>query len=120
MVNHGITTGALFCMIGMIDRRADTRELARLGGLWARMPVLSAFFLFFALASLGLPGLNNFTGEIMVLLGTFQVPSRCWPSSVPRGVVFAAAYMLRLVREVFWGPPLGHRRLARPDTRARG
>jgi NADH-quinone oxidoreductase subunit M len=107
MINHGITTGALFAMVGMIDDRARTRRLDELGGLWARVPVLSCFFLFFALASLGLPGLNNFTGEILILLGTFQTrPELAIPAAA--GVVLAAAYMLRLVREVLWGEPLGN------------
>ena len=107
MVNHGITTGALFAMVGMIDARAGTRSLDELGGLWARVPVLSAFFLFFSLASLGLPGLNNFAGEIIILLGTFTSrPELAVPAAA--GVVLAAAYMLRLVREVLWGQPLGN------------
>ena len=106
MFNHGITTGALFCMIGMIDARAKTRQLDSLGGLWARMPVLSGFFLFFSLASLGLPGLSNFTGEIIILLGTFKVHP-VLTILAAAGVVLAAAYMLRLVREILWGPPLG-------------
>ncbi|MBE0597203.1 MAG: NADH-quinone oxidoreductase subunit M, partial [Desulfuromonadales bacterium] len=72
MFNHGVTTGALFIMIGMIQHRAETREIGHLGGMWGKMPVLSAFFLFFCLASLGLPGLNNFAGEILILLGTFR------------------------------------------------
>jgi NADH-quinone oxidoreductase subunit M len=68
--------------------------------------VLSAFFLFFSLASLGLPGLNNFAGEIIILLGTFTSrPELAVPAAA--GVVLAAAYMLRLVREVLWGQPLG-------------
>ncbi len=106
MVNHGITTGALFSMVGMIDQRAHTREIARLGGLWTRVPVLGAFFLFFSLASLGLPGLNNFTGEILILLGTFTTHP-VWAALALGGVVFAAIYMLRLVQGVLWGPTKG-------------
>ncbi|BCA80920.1 NADH dehydrogenase subunit M [Desulfuromonas sp. AOP6] len=102
MVNHGITTGALFALIGMIDARAHTREISELGGLWAKAPVLGAFFLFFALASLGLPGLNNFTGEILILIGTFAVHP-LWASLGLVGVLFAAIYMLRLVQGVLWG-----------------
>jgi len=106
MVNHGVTTGALFAMVGMIDQRAGTRRIDRLGGLWARTPVLGCFFLFFSLASLGLPGLNNFTGEILILIGTFKAHP-WWGAFAMAGVVFAAAYMLRLVLEVVWGPPRG-------------
>jgi NADH-quinone oxidoreductase subunit M len=105
MFNHGISTGALFIMIGMINHRAGTRQLDQLGGLWGKTPILSAFFLFFALSSLGLPGLNNFVGEILILLGTFQR----WPvlaAIAVLGVVYAAAYMLRLVHGTLWGPEM--------------
>ncbi|PLX84259.1 MAG: NADH-quinone oxidoreductase subunit M [Desulfuromonas sp.] len=104
MVNHGITTGALFALVGMIDARAGTRRLDGLGGLWARIPVLSAFFLFFCLASLGLPGLNNFAGEILILVGAFQARP-IWGALGMAGVVFAAAYTLRLAQGVIWGEP---------------
>jgi NADH-quinone oxidoreductase subunit M len=73
MINHGISTSALFVMVGMLDERLDSRKFSDMGGLWKKMPVFGAFFLFFALSSLGLPGLNNFVGEILVLIGTFQV-----------------------------------------------
>jgi len=106
MVNHGVTTGALFALVGMIDDRAATRRLDELGGLWGRVPVLSGFFLFFALASLGLPGLNNFTGEILILLGTFSAHP-LWGGIAIAGVVFAAAYTLRLVQETLWGEAKG-------------
>ncbi len=106
MVNHGITTGALFAMVGMIDARAHTRQIDQLGGLWGRIPVLGGFFLFFNLASLGLPGLNNFAGEILILIGSFKaVPA--WGAIAMAGVVFAAAYTLRLVQGVLWGPAKG-------------
>jgi NADH-quinone oxidoreductase subunit M len=104
MFNHGVTTGALFIMIGMIQHRSHTRQIDELGGLWAKVPVLSAFFLFFCMASLGLPGLNNFTGEILILLGTFRVHP-WWGALAMAGVLFAAAYMLRLVQGVLWGTP---------------
>jgi len=106
MVNHGITTGALFALVGMIDERAHTRQLSGLGGLWSRVPVLSACFLFFNLASLGLPGLNNFTGEILILIGTFK-SAPLWGTIAACGVVFAAAYTLRLVQGVIWGEAKG-------------
>lgn len=106
MVNHGVTTGALFALVGMIDERAHTRQIAELGGLWGRVPRLSFFFLFFSLASLGLPGLNNFAGEILILIGTFQTQP-VWAATAFAGVVFAAAYMLRLVQGVLWGAPQG-------------
>jgi len=102
MVCHGVTTGALFGMVSMIRRRTGTRELEKLGGMWKETPVLAAFFLYFSLASLGLPGLANFAGEILVFLGTFQV-APVWASLALGGVVFAAAYMLRMIQGVIWG-----------------
>ena len=103
MVAHGITTGALFVLIAMLEARTTTRNLDELGGLWHCAPVLSAFLLFFALASLGLPGLGNFAGEILVLIGTFQ-KHPVWAILAIIGVVFSAAYMLRMVRHTIWGP----------------
>ena len=106
MFNHGITTGALFAMIGMIHARCASQGLCDMSGLWGRVPVLSAIFLFFALASLGLPGLNNFTGEILVLIGTFQ-NHPVWAVIAAVGVLFGAAYMLRMIQGVIWGPAGG-------------
>jgi len=102
MVCHGITTGALFGMVSMIRRRTGTREIAKLGGMWNETPVLAAFFLYFSLASLGLPGLANFAGEILVFIGTFQTHP-VWGILALAGVVFAAAYILRMVQGVIWG-----------------
>ncbi|WP_302504178.1 complex I subunit 4 family protein [Geoalkalibacter halelectricus] len=104
LLSHGITTAALFALVGMIDERAHTRRLDELGGLWGRVPRLGFFFLLFCLAALGLPGLNNFVGEIMILIGAFQTRP-WWGAAAFVGVVFAAAYMLRLVQAVLWGPP---------------
>ncbi len=103
MINHGVTTGALFVMIAMIRQRTGTREIEKLGGLWRTQPNLSAFFLLFCFASLGLPGLANFAGEILILIGTFA-EHPVWASLAVGGVLFSAAYMLRLVQEVIWGP----------------
>jgi NADH-quinone oxidoreductase subunit M len=102
MLTHGVTTGALFIMTSVIRQRTGTRSLSRLGGLWNRTPCLAAFFLFFSLASLGLPGLANFSGEILVLLGTFQ-SHPLWAVCALFGMVFTAAYMLRMVQGVIWG-----------------
>ncbi len=103
MVNHGLTTAALFILIALIEKRAGNRQLDELGGLWGRVPKLSAMLLFFSLAALGLPGLNNFVGEIMILLGTFSVQP-LWAVLAAAGLLLAAIYMLRLLQNVIWGP----------------
>lgn len=103
MINHGVTTGALFVTIALIHRRAGTRDLARLGGLWKNQPNLAAFFLLFCLASLGLPGLANFAGEILILIGTFQ-SNALWAIIAVGGVLFSAVYILRMVQGTIWGP----------------
>lgn len=103
-VNHGLTTGALFCMIGMIDARVGSRDFERLGGLWGRAPRLAGFFLFFNLASMGVPGLNNFAGELLILIGAFRAHPLLGALAAG-GMVFAAAYTLRLLQGVLWGPP---------------
>lgn len=103
MIAHGVSTGALFVVAGLLQERMHTRDLHRMGGLWSVSPRLSGVALFFALASLGLPGLGDFVAEFLVLLGAFQV-------SVPLaavaaiGVVAAAVYSLRLVQLAFQGP----------------
>jgi NADH-quinone oxidoreductase subunit M len=98
MINHGLTTSALFILVGMLDERVHTREIANFGGFWKKMPGFSAFFLFFALASLGLPGLNNFVGEFLVLVGTMRVwPVVTWFGFA--GLVFTVIYILRMVQK---------------------
>jgi NADH-quinone oxidoreductase subunit M len=102
LINHGISTSALFVMVGMLDERLGSRNFSDMGGLWKKMPVFSAFFLFFALSSMGLPGLNNFVGEILILIGTFQ--SR-WVISVLAfvGVLLPVIYLLRMVQDCLFG-----------------
>lgn len=102
MVNYGVTTGALFLMVSMIQDRTGTRELEDLGGLWSVSPNLSAFFLLFCLSSLGLPGLANFSAEILILFGVFK-SQPLWGGLAVGGVVFSAAYMLRVVQGTLWG-----------------
>jgi NADH-quinone oxidoreductase subunit M len=97
MINHGLTTSALFILVGMLDERVHTRELASFGGFWKKMPVFSAFFLLFAMASLGLPGLNNFVGEILILIGTFKVQPLVAALGFA-GLVFGVIYTLWLVQ----------------------
>ncbi|BCS52319.1 NuoM family protein [Geobacter sp. SVR] len=101
MANHGVTTGALFCMVGMLDERAHTRDIRAFGGLWGKVPLWSFFFLLFSLASVGLPGLNNFVGEFLVLAGTMkQSPLVAALAFV--GIVLTLIYTVRLVQEVLF------------------
>jgi NADH-quinone oxidoreductase subunit M len=103
MLCHGISTGALFILTGAIQERTHTRDLERMGGLWAAAPRLSGAGLYFALASLGLPGLGDFIGEFLVLLGTYRAhPIVAIVASV--GVLAATFYALRLVQCAFHGP----------------
>ncbi len=99
MANHGVTTGALFCLIGMLDERAHTRDIAAFGGVWGKIPIWSFFFLIFSLTSMGVPGLNSFVGEFLILAGTFkQSPLVVVLSFV--GIILPLIYMVRLVQEV--------------------
>lgn len=102
MVNHGITTSALFIMVGMLDERVGSRDFAAFGGLWKRMPVFSAFFLLFCMSSLGLPGLNNFVGEILILVGSFKKWTAAGVAGFA-GLALVLIYTLRLVQDVLFG-----------------
>jgi NADH-quinone oxidoreductase subunit M len=102
MVNHGLSTGALFLMVGMIYERRHTRLIRDFGGLWAIMPAFCTLFLIVCLSSLGLPGLNGFVGEFLILVGTFQV-SRTAGTLATLGIIFAAVYMLWMYQRVAFG-----------------
>jgi NADH-quinone oxidoreductase subunit M len=103
MVNHALTTGALFIMVGMLHERTGSRDLSDLGGLWQRIPVFSTFFLLFCLAAAGLPGLNNFVGELLILVGSFeQRPAAACVGFA--GAVLTLGYILRLVQATLFGP----------------
>lgn len=104
MINHGITTSALFILVGMLDERTRTRDLSEMGGIWGRMPVFSAFFLLFAMSSAGLPGLNNFVGEILILIGAFGTHPGAAMIAFG-GIVFTLVYVLRLVQDTLYGEP---------------
>ncbi|MDQ2696501.1 MAG: NADH-quinone oxidoreductase subunit M [Pseudomonadota bacterium] len=104
MLAHGASTGALFVVAGQLQERLHGRDLERMGGLWAATPRLAALALLFAMASLGLPGLGNFVGEFLVLLGAFQVDA-VLTAAAALGLVGAAAYALRLVQCALHGPP---------------
>jgi NADH-quinone oxidoreductase subunit M len=115
MINHGISTGGLFAIVGMMYERYHTRQINELGGIARRTPVLAMFMLVFTLSSIGLPGMNGFAGEFLILAGAFQ---RGWATApeplagqlqiisvlAVAGVVLGAWYMLWLVQRVFFGP----------------
>jgi NADH-quinone oxidoreductase subunit M len=102
MLNHGLSTGALFMLVGALYDRRHTRLIADYGGLAASVPVLAGVFLFVALSSLGLPALNGFVGEFLVLLGTFEA-YRWWVVPAAFGIVLAAIYLLWAYQRVFHG-----------------
>ncbi|MEM1328953.1 MAG: NADH-quinone oxidoreductase subunit M [Planctomycetota bacterium] len=130
MINHGLSTGALFLLIGMIYERYHTRSMRELGGLAAKMPVWATFMVFFAMASVGLPGLNGFVGEFMCMMAAFQADSSWaragamgmtegrlgpWFALVAgTGVIVAAIYILYMVGKVCFGP------LREPDQHGHG
>jgi NADH-quinone oxidoreductase subunit M len=103
MVNHGLSTGALFLLVGMIYERRHTREIASFGGLARPMPVFAAFFAIVTMSSIGLPALNGFVGEFLILVGAF-LASPWVAAAATFGVVLSAVYMLWMVRRVFFGP----------------
>jgi NADH-quinone oxidoreductase subunit M len=118
MVNHGLSTGALFLMVGMIYERRHTRLIADFGGLWQVIPVFSALFLVVVLSSLGLPGLNGFVGEFLVLVGAFQVSP--WLAALAiTGIVFAAVYLLWMYQRVVFGEVTREENRRLPDLSAR-
>jgi NADH-quinone oxidoreductase subunit M len=103
MLNHGLSTGALFLMVGMIYDRRHTRLIADFGGLWQQMPRFSVLLLVVTFSSIGLPGLNGFVGEFLILLGAFRVTPR-WTALAATGVILGAIYMLWMLRRVIFGP----------------
>ena len=106
MVNHGISTGALFLIIGMLYERRHTRAMADYGGIAKTVPVLTFFMLFSVFASAGLPGLNGFVGEFMILVGSWNSPALGNPLLIAvatTGVIFAAVYLLWMVYRTFFG-----------------
>jgi NADH-quinone oxidoreductase subunit M len=106
MVNHGLSTGALFLIVGMIYERRHTREIDAFGGIWKVMPVFGALTLVVTLSSMGLPGLNGFVGEFTILLGSFgsaAIGSPWYAGLAAGGVILAAIYMLYMFQKLFLG-----------------
>jgi len=107
MINHGISTGALFLLVGMIYEQTHTRELKVYGGLWKITPVFGSIMLIVALSSMGLPGLNGFVGEFTILLGAFgsQAIGSAWYAAISAlGIIMAAVYILYMFQKMFLGP----------------
>jgi NADH-quinone oxidoreductase subunit M len=102
MINHGITTGALFLCIGMMYERTHSRELRDATGVGKHMPIYVTFLTFFALSSFGFPGTNSFVGEFLILAGAFKHNTWLAMAAIP-GAVLAAAYMLRMLQKIVWG-----------------
>jgi len=118
MINHGLSTGALFLIVGMIYERRHTRLIAEFGGLARPMPVFATFFMIVTLSSIGLPGLNGFVGEFLVLVGTF-LSNRVYAILAATGVILAAVYMLWMYQRVMFGPCDKPENQKLPDLNAR-
>jgi NADH-quinone oxidoreductase subunit M len=107
MINHGLSTGALFLLVGMIYEQTHTRELKVYGGLWKVTPIFGSIMLIVALSSMGLPGLNGFVGEFAILLGAFgseAIGSPWFAGISAAGVIMAAIYILYMFQKMFLGP----------------
>ena len=118
MLAHGISTGALFLLVGMLYDRRHTFEISEYGGLSTPMPKMAAFFLFAALSSLGLPILNGFVGEYLILLGTYQAHWQ-WASWAALGVILSACYLLWSYQRVFFGEVTHEKNKTLPDATGR-
>ena len=103
MLNHGVSTGALFLLVGVVYERRHTRAIVDFGGLWKAVPAFSAVFLVVTLSSIGLPGTNGFVGEFLVLLGAFKTKF-VWAAVGATGVILSACYMLWMFQRVVFGP----------------
>jgi len=105
MVNHGLSTGGLFLMVGMLYERRHTRDMDAFGGIWRVMPVYGALSLIITLSSMGLPGLNGFVGEFSILLGSFNSDLSFWFTAFAAvGIILAAIYLLWMFQKVYMGP----------------
>ncbi|MCD6249631.1 MAG: NADH-quinone oxidoreductase subunit M [candidate division Zixibacteria bacterium] len=104
MISHGLLTGALFILVGVLYDRAHTREIAAFGGLGSKVPVYTALMVFFAMGSLGLPGMSGFVSEFLIFVGAFGVLNQYLVGIGVLGILLGAAYLLRMVQHVFLGP----------------
>src|SRR6185312_7683642 len=106
MINHGLSTGAMFLVIGMIYDRYHTRDINELSGLARKMPIMAFFFILFTLSSIGLPGLNGFASEFLTILGAFKSEylGPIYGGFAALGIILGAVYMLHMAARVIWGP----------------
>lgn len=118
MVNHGLSTGGLFLLVGILYERRHTRLIAEFGGIARSMPLFATFMLIIMLSSLGLPGLNGFIGEFLILLGTWGA-ERAYTIFAAVGVILAAVYLLWAYQRVMQGPVTDERNRALPDLSRR-
>jgi NADH-quinone oxidoreductase subunit M len=118
MLNHGVSTGALFLIVGIIYDRRHTRLIDEFGGLANRMPLYAAIFLVVTLSSIGLPGLNGFVGEFLTLLGTFGA-NRARAAAAALGIILSAVYMLWMYQRVIWGEINNEKNANLPDIGGR-
>jgi NADH-quinone oxidoreductase subunit M len=118
MVNHGLSTGALFLLVGMLYERRHSRLIPDFGGLWAVIPVFSAILMVVTFSSIGLPGLNGFVGEFLILVGAFQW-NRAAAVLGTAGIVFAAVYLLWMYQRVVFGELRHEENRRLPDLNAR-
>jgi NADH-quinone oxidoreductase subunit M len=102
MLNHGVSTGGLFLLVGMIYERTHSREISKYGGLAKALPLFAILFFIVTLSSIAVPGTNGFIGEFLILLGTFEV-NKIWAAVAVTGVVWGAAYMLWMYKRIFFG-----------------
>jgi NADH-quinone oxidoreductase subunit M len=109
MINHGISTGALFLIVGMIYERRHTRMIEDFGGLSKKIPIFAAFFMIVTLSSIGLPGTNGFVGEFLIILGTFK-SNVVYAVFAATGIIFAAVYMLWMYQRTMFG------KITRPEN----
>jgi len=121
MVNHGLSTGALFLLVGMLYDRRHTREISEFGGIAKVMPVIAVFFMIVSLSSMGLPGLNGFVGEFLILIGAFSSPylGPWFTIIAATGVILAAIYLLVVYQKVFLGKNANTANSSLPDLSKR-
>ena len=117
IICHGISTGSLFMLVGQLQERTHTREMDKLGGLWATIPRMSGVAMFFAMGSMGLPGLGDFVGEFLVLLGTYKAGFTGLTIAATVGILFSTLYALRFIQRAYQGPNTNHWSI--PDLAAR-